>query len=131
MSDGIELGVWYDGDGTGGLLDLRAADGSTLVGGIHGRVVHGGVTSADGAEWSFVAVQGEEPTGLYTAAAAGENDDRIGWIRFPDDTVVGVADVRGTPHTAPGMTTPVTVEEALFEPPRRVVGGAEIMVGPG
>ncbi|QJY47826.1 hypothetical protein [Pseudonocardia broussonetiae] len=128
ISDGLEVGVWFDGAATGGLLDLRTADGSTLVGGIHGRVIHGGVTRGD-AEWSFVALQGEEPTGLYTAASSTDTDDRIGWIRFPDDTVVGTADIGGSLRPAPGMTPAITVEGARFEPLHRVVGGTEVGAG--
>lgn len=129
ISDGLAFGVWFDGAATAGLLDLRAADGSTLVGGIHGRVIHGGVTSGDGAEWSFVALQGEEPTGLYSAVSATNASDRISWIRFPDDTVLGVADIGGSTRPAPAIGPVITVDGAQFAPPHRVVGGTE--VGPG
>lgn len=129
ISNGLQIGVWFDGAATGGLLDLRALDGSTLVGGIHGRVIHGGVTRGDGAEWSFVALLGEEPTGLYTATSSADTDDRVGWIRFPDDTVVGTSDIGGATGPAPSIAPTITVENTPFEPSHPVVGGTEI--GPG
>ncbi|QJY47860.1 hypothetical protein [Pseudonocardia broussonetiae] len=129
ISDGLQIGAWFDGAATGGLLDLRALDGSTLVGGIHGRVVHGGVTRGDGAEWSFVALLGEEPTGLYTATSSSDTDDRVGWIRFPDESAVGTADIGGSTGPAPSIAPTITVEDTRFEPSHPVVGGTEI--GPG
>ncbi|MBW0108242.1 hypothetical protein I4I84_05760 [Pseudonocardia sp. KRD-182] len=126
ISDGLPIDVWFDGAATGGLLDLRALDGSRLVGGTHGRVVHGGVTRGDGAGWSFVALLGEEPTGPYTATSISGTDDRVGWIRFPDDTVVGTADVGGATGPAPSIALTITVEDRRYEPSHSVVGGTEI-----
>lgn len=46
-TDDAGAASWFDGTATGGLLDLRAADGAGLRGGVHGRIVHGGVVVAE------------------------------------------------------------------------------------
>lgn len=122
--DGAGAAAWFDGTATGGLLDLRAADGSELRGGIHGRVVHGGMVPAGGGDGrSFVAVWADEPAGLYRADAVG-GDGRIGWVRYPDGTSRGVAEIAGTPSPAPDPAAGLVVDGVRFGPPVRVVGGA-------
>lgn len=123
-TDGAGAATWFDGTATGGLLDLRAADGAELRGGIHGRIVHGGVVPAGGDEdRSFVAVWADEPAGLYRADAVG-GDGRLVWIRFPDGTSRGVAEIAGTPSPAPDPAAGLVVDGVRFGPPVRVVGGA-------
>lgn len=106
-----DAGVWFDGVVTGGLLDLRAADGTELRGGVHGRVVHGGVVPAGGGDdRSFVAVRADDPAGLYRADAV-DADGALTWIRFPDGTS------RGAPAPGPDLV----VDGVHFGPPTRVV----------
>lgn len=116
--------TWFDGTATGGLLDLRAADGAELRGGIHGRIVHGGVVPAGGGDdRSFVAVWADDPAGLYRADAIG-GDGRLVWIRFPDGTSRGVAEIAGAPFPAPDPAADLVVHGIHFGPLVRVVGGA-------
>ncbi|MBW0118366.1 hypothetical protein I4J48_24295, partial [Pseudonocardia sp. KRD-169] len=94
-------GVWFDGVVTAGLLDLTAADGSGLRGGVHGRVVHGGVVPAGGGDdRSFVAVRADDPAGLYRAEPV-TGDGALTWIRFPDGTSRGATLIAGTSAPAP------------------------------
>ncbi|GAA3225921.1 hypothetical protein GCM10017691_15100 [Pseudonocardia petroleophila] len=114
-------GVWFDGAVTGGLLDLRAADGSELRGGVHGRIVHGGVVPAGGgADRSFVAVRADDPAGLYRADPVS-GTGVLTWIRFPDGTTRGAAEVDGTPVPAPDPAPDLVVDGVHFGPPVRVV----------
>jgi hypothetical protein len=122
-TDAAGTAVWFDGTAAGGLLDLRAADGSELLGGIHGRVVHGGVVPAGGDDWSFTAVWADAPAGLYRADAV-DGDGRIAWIRFPDGTSRGVAEIAGTSVAAPDPAADLVVDGVRFGPLVRVVGGA-------
>jgi hypothetical protein len=128
-TDGAGVATWFDGTATGGLLDLRAADGAELRGGVHGRIVHGGVVPAgggdgpDGGGRSFVAVWADEPAGLYRADAVG-GGDRIVWIRFADGTSRGVAEIAGTPFPAPDPAADLVVGGIHFGPLVRVAGGA-------
>lgn len=123
-TDDAGAATWFDGTAAGGLLDLRAADGAELRGGIHGRIVHGGVVPAGGGEdRSFVAVWADEPAGLYRADAVG-GEGRLVWIRFPDGTSRGVAEIAGTPFPAPDQAADLVLDGVHFGPLVRVVGGA-------
>lgn len=119
VSDGAGLGAWFDGTVDGGVVDLRGADGSELIGAVHGRVLHGAIAPAAGPRRSFGAVVAREPAGLY-AADALHGPGRAGWIRFPDGTAVGVTEVAGVVGAAPDPTGP---GDPRFTPPRRVAGG--------
>lgn len=127
-TDGAGAATWFDGTAAGGLLDLRAADGTELRGGIHGRVVHGGVSPPGGADdRSFVAVWAEEPAGLYRADAVG-GPDRIAWIRFPDGSGRGVVEIGGIPSPAPEPAADLVVDGVRFGPVVRVAG--DVVTGP-
>jgi len=145
VTDGHDVGMRLDGAATAGLLDLADGGGSALVGGVHGRVVHGGVTPAGGAGWSFAAVQVEEPAGLYESGPLDRSDPidrsdpadlsdpidlsdaadrpdpgRIDWIRLPDGSTVGVAEIGGLDRTAPAMADDIVIDGLRFAAARRV-----------
>lgn len=123
-TDAAGTSVWFDGTAEAGVLDLRAVDGSELRGGIHGRVVHGGVIPAGGGDdTSFTAVWADEPAGLYRADAA-DGAGRIAWIRFPDGTSRGTAEIAGTTVPAPDPAADLVVDGVHFGPLVRVVGGS-------
>lgn len=122
-TDAAGTAVWFTGTAEAGLLDLRAVDGSELRAGVHGRVVHGGVVPAGGGDdTSFTAVWADEPAGLYRADAV-DGDGRIVWIRFPDGTSRGVAEIAGAAVPAPDPAADLVVGGVRFGPLVRVVGG--------
>lgn len=121
-TDAAGTAVWFTGTAGGGVLDLHAPDGAELVGGIHGVVVHGRVGDR-GTGTAFTAVRAEAPAGLYRADAVDGGDGRIAWVRFPDGTSRGAAEVDGSPVAAPEPADGLVVGGVRFGPPVRVVGG--------
>jgi hypothetical protein len=90
LCDGVDLGVWLQGESTAGSFDVLGADGSTGSGTIAEGTASGSVTLPDGTQLTFTAAQADLPAGLYQREAV-ENGEFVQarTIVLPDGTAKG------------------------------------------
>jgi hypothetical protein len=103
ICDGKRVESWLQGSATGGKLNLKGKDKSTITGTFDATTAEGEVT-VEGDTHAFTLRKVKKPSGLYRTAARVRGAQVSGsWIVLDDGRQVGVVTRDGVPAPAPAL----------------------------